>query len=165
MLTIILVCPADRLPTRYRQVANRSPTVGRLLADSRPTLWPQTYHKLLADSWPSVVQLLADSRPSVGQQLANSRPTVGQLSADRRPTVGRQTANSWPSVGQLSADSKFWELFFTITAIKRPTLFVYMHPTAFCSVRQLSLIVRSVLKYFLPFAVRIQALQLLFSFV
>ena len=56
-------------------------------------------------------------------------------------------------------------LHINYVAIKRPTLFVYMHPKAFCSVGQLSLIVCSVLKYFLPFAVRIQALQLLFSFV
>ena len=91
MLTIILVCPTDRLPTRYRQVANRSPTVGRLLADSRPTLWPQTS----ADCCPTVGRLLPNCRPTVGQQLANSRPTVDRQSADRF----------------------FGELFFTITFV------------------------------------------------
>ena len=41
----------------------------------------------------------------LGQQLASSWPTVGRLLANCRPTDG-----------QLLADSKFWELFFTITA-------------------------------------------------
>ena len=41
----------------------------------------------------------------LGQQLAGSWLTVGRLLANCRPTDG-----------QLLADSKFWELFFTITA-------------------------------------------------
>ena len=98
MLTIILVCPADRLPTRYRQVANRSPTVGRLLADSWPILWPQTKHKLLADNWPSVGQLLADCRPTVDPQSADSWPTVGRLLPNSRPTVAQLLADCWPTV-------------------------------------------------------------------
>ena len=84
MLTIILVCPADRLPTRYRQVANRSPTVGRLLADT----------------------LASNITHTVGGQLDNSRPTVGRQSADCCPTVGQQSANSWPTVGQQLTDSR-----------------------------------------------------------
>ena len=52
MFTIILVCPTDRLLTRYRQVANKSPTVGRLLANSQPQL--------------------ANCRLTVGRQLADS---------------------------------------------------------------------------------------------
>lgn len=57
MLTIISVCPADRLPTRYQQVANRSPTVGRVSPVCRPTV-----------GW-----LLANCRPTVGWQLVISK--------------------------------------------------------------------------------------------
>ena len=105
MLTIILVCPADRLPTRYQQVANRSPTVGRLLADNTlASNITQTVGRQLGNSRPTVGRQSADCRPTVGQQLANSWPTVGQQSVDCRPTVDRQSANRF-----------FGELFFTIT--------------------------------------------------
>ena len=50
MFTIILVCPTDRLPTHYRQFANRSLTVGKHFG---------LEHN--ANCWPSVGQLLADS--------------------------------------------------------------------------------------------------------
>ena len=73
------------LPTGCQQVTNCRPTVGRQLVICRPT---------------------------VGRQLANSRPTVG---ANCQPTVGQQLADCCPTVGQQSADSKFWQLFFTIT--------------------------------------------------
>ena len=72
------------------------PTVGRLLADCRPSVG-----RLSAVCWPTVGHLLADCRPSVGRLsadcrrlLAVCRPfvrlSVGRQSADKRPTVGRQ---------------------------------------------------------------------------
>ena len=79
MLTIIFVCPTDRLPTHCRQVANRSPTVGRESANTLASNITQTVGRLSADCWPTVGRLSADSWP-----------TVGRLSADCRPTVGRQ---------------------------------------------------------------------------
>ena len=88
----IKVC-VSVLPTSYRQVTDRLPTVGRLSADCRPTVSRQ------------VAYISGKTcRPSVSQLSADKRPTVGQLSADCRLTVDRQ-----------SADRFFGELFFTIT--------------------------------------------------
>ena len=66
MLTIILVCPADRLPTRYRQVANRSPTVGQHFGPKHNT-----------NCWPTVSRLLAESIPTVGRRLLGRMLKVG----------------------------------------------------------------------------------------
>jgi len=63
----------------------------------------------------TVGRLLANSRPTVGRQSDNCWPIVGQLSADCRlpllrkssasspPTVGRLSADCWPHVGNLLA--------------------------------------------------------------
>ena len=93
MLTIILVCPADRLPTGCQQVTDCRPTVGRQSANT----------------------LASNITQAVGGQLGNSQPTVGRQSADCCPTVGQQLADCRPTVDRQSADRFFGELFFTIT--------------------------------------------------
>ena len=60
--------------------------------------------------WPTVGRLLADCRPSVGQLLAVCWPTVGRLSADRRPTgfpqnIDYQSADSRLTNDRQLADS------------------------------------------------------------
>ena len=84
MLTIILVCPADRLPTCCQQVTDCRPTVGRQSANT----------------------LASNITQTVGRQLGNSRSTVGRQSADCCPTVGQQSADSWATVGRQLTDSR-----------------------------------------------------------
>ena len=64
-LEVVLTISTDSLPTTYRQITNRRPTVGR--------------------------QIVTTVEKLVGRQLAVCRPTVGQLSAVCRPTVGQQS--------------------------------------------------------------------------
>ena len=72
-LEVVITISTDSLPTTYRQITNRRPTVGRQSADRSLPLWKNL--------------------------SADRRPTVGRLSADCRPTVGRLSADSWPTVG------------------------------------------------------------------
>ena len=71
-------------------------TVGRLLANSRPTVGQQS-DRQSDDSRPTVGQLLADCRPTVVHRL------LRKSSAGSRPTVGRLSADCWPHVGNLLA--------------------------------------------------------------
>ena len=64
-LEVVITISTDSLPTTYRQITNRRPTVGR--------------------------QIVTTVEKLVGRQLAVCRPTVGQLSAVCRPTVGQQS--------------------------------------------------------------------------
>ena len=61
-LEVVITISTDSLPTTYRQITNRRPTVGR--------------------------QIVTTVEKLVGRQLAVCRPTVGRLSADSWPTVG-----------------------------------------------------------------------------
>ena len=57
-LEVVITISTDSLPTTYRQITNRRPTVGRQIVT--------TVEKLVG-------RQTADSWPSVGRQLANSR--------------------------------------------------------------------------------------------
>ena len=57
-LEVVITISTDSLPTTYRQITNRRPTVGRQIVT--------TVEKLVG-------RQLAVCRPSVGRQLANSR--------------------------------------------------------------------------------------------
>ena len=61
-LEVVITISTDSLPTTYRQITNRRPTVGR--------------------------QIVTTVEKLVGRQLAVCRPSVGRLSADSWPTVG-----------------------------------------------------------------------------
>ena len=67
-LKVVITISTDSLPTTYRQITNRRPTVGRQIV----TTVEKLVSRQTADSWPSVGQLSANSGPSVGRQLANS---------------------------------------------------------------------------------------------
>ena len=57
-LEVVITISTNSLPTTYRQITNRRPTVGRQIVT--------TVEKLVG-------RQTADSWPSVGRQLANSR--------------------------------------------------------------------------------------------
>ena len=59
-LEVVITISTNSLPTTYRQITNRQPTVGRQLADRSLPLWKNL--RQTAVCW-----------PSVGRQLANSR--------------------------------------------------------------------------------------------
>ena len=61
-LEVVITISTDSLPTTYRQITNRRPTVGRQSADRSLPLWKN---------------LSADRRPTVGRLSADSWPTVG----------------------------------------------------------------------------------------
>ena len=61
-LEVVITISTDSLPTTYRQITNRRPTVGR--------------------------QIVTTVEKLVGRQLAVCQSTVGRLSADSWPTVG-----------------------------------------------------------------------------
>ena len=71
---------SDTWPTNYRHAAD---------------CWQKIFVKAVNDSRPTVGRLSANSGPTIGQQLTDYRPTVARLSADCRPTVGQQSANSF----------------------------------------------------------------------
>ena len=57
----------------------------------------KTVGRLLANSWPTVRRQLTDSRPTVVYRL------LRKSSAGSRPTVGRLSADCWPHVSNLLA--------------------------------------------------------------
>ena len=61
-LEVVITISTNSLPTTYRQITNRRPTVGRQLADRSLPLWKN---------------LSADRRLTVGRLSADSWPTVG----------------------------------------------------------------------------------------
>ena len=77
-LEVVITISTDSLPTTYRQITNRRPTVGRQIV----TTVEKLVGRQTADSWPSVDRLSANCRPTVGQQLTVCQPTVGQQSVD-----------------------------------------------------------------------------------
>ena len=96
--------PTYRLPT---EVANRSPTVGRLLAVSRPKLWPETQRKLSVDRRLTISQQTADNifrelffTFTLSRALLVSTTFSYQRVTNRLPTSRPLSANWWLTVGQ-----------------------------------------------------------------
>ena len=96
--------PTYRLPI---EVANRSPTVGRLLAVSRPKLWPETLTK--AVSRQTANNQLTDGRHYLSGTVLHFYPfksSFGQhnfqlpTGQNRLPTSRPLSANWWLTVGQ-----------------------------------------------------------------
>ena len=57
-LEVVITISTDSLPTTYRQITNRRPTVGRQIV----TTVEKLVGRQTADSWPSVARQLANSR-------------------------------------------------------------------------------------------------------
>ena len=68
-LEVSITISTNSLPTTYQQLTDMLPAVGRLMV----TTMEKSLGKLSTDSWPTVGRLLANCRPTVDRQSTDSR--------------------------------------------------------------------------------------------